>query len=497
MTLLVQTFCVICGILILLAVLQTERFVNPNVISLMVETRKDTLFIDNEDGIEIGDYISKHPVLKITSENSAPAACRVCDALDVQNKEEVLSVIPDQEKVVVFVVKQGGPKTLQRLIQDTMLIYVYNNKRHLDVLSTILESSGMMTNQISKYNSFRSSFLDGTKSCIMFFDTIRNIRNYVSQLQRNVDFVDYEAFDINLLKLRLPVLYHKNYDMTQAFPSYSSKEIFKRLIAADVFIVCDPNKIVGFESDLYHMVVDIDQVAVNNYYTMLLPYNHLTLQYLGKYNRHIISRDTLPILEQYEDDNQFAYEVTKNIAGYFDSASKQLFVRDNVPLISGHTYILKHQDRDEENGTFVSDGQVLRKVDDVNMQKLPGREDPNDPRFKCFGDPTIQNKTACESPFDEQGRVKPFQTYWDRPCETNRECPFYQANKHYPNYRGGCNDGFCEMPIGVKRRAYRLYDATSNPLCHGCGLLDDKCCEMSKDYAFELDTHDRRVQQIV
>lgn len=96
------------------------------------------------------------------------------------------------------------------------------------------------------------------------------------------------------------------------------------------------------------------------------------------------------------------------------------------------------------------------------------KDDIFDSRYRCYNNSSYNLKGLCESDFDELGEIKPYKTYWDRPCETNKECPFYQKNKNYKNYRGGCIDGYCEFPIGITRLSYRKYDENSIPYCHNC-----------------------------
>ena len=63
------------------------------------------------------------------------------------------------------------------------------------------------------------------------------------------------------------------------------------------------------------------------------------------------------------------------------------------------------------------------------------------------------------------------------------------ANKNYTNTFGGCTEGICEMPMGIKRLSPRYYDIDSIPLCYNCpdGKID--CCNTQKnpDYMFEGD----------
>jgi hypothetical protein len=172
---------------------------------------------------------------------------------------------------------------------------------------------------------------------------------------------------------------------------------------------------------------------------------------------------------------------------------------DNIPMKKGTIILLTAQIRDEENGRY--DVTNVKRTQTI-LQKVTTRktkaitDNQFDPRYRCYDNPDIVSKGLCESPFDEQGRRKSKQTYWDRPCEINEECPFYQANKTYKNYRGGCIDGRCEMPIGIKQVAYRLYDPSSNPMCHDCkDVSNPYCCDeqTNPNYAFQLDMFERRL----
>ena len=116
-------------------------------------------------------------------------------------------------------------------------------------------------------------------------------------------------------------------------------------------------------------------------------------------------------------------------------------------------------------------------------------------------------KYQCESIFDKFGRKKHANTY-DRPCRTNEECPFYRKNANYKNNRGGCHNGTCEMPVGIRRTSPRKIDVTSKPFCHNCKNVSSyECCleqlnktdkkysfMQSPDYAFSQDFIERNNQ---
>lgn len=119
--------------------------------------------------------------------------------------------------------------------------------------------------------------------------------------------------------------------------------------------------------------------------------------------------------------------------------------------------------------------------------------------FNCATNPEYVRVAECVSPYDPYGNLKKEgRDVWDKRCESNDECPFYKANKRYPNDRGGCVSGSCEMPLGVTRRGYRFFvaeEAAYHPMCHGCpDPTDVFCCaqQESPDYAFADDLVARR-----
>ena len=57
---------------------------------------------------------------------------------------------------------------------------------------------------------------------------------------------------------------------------------------------------------------------------------------------------------------------------------------------------------------------------------------------------------------------------WDRPCETDTECPFYDPRQH----RGACEAGFCEMPLGVDRKSFRTAADSKGMMLRGCDPTD-------------------------
>lgn len=113
-------------------------------------------------------------------------------------------------------------------------------------------------------------------------------------------------------------------------------------------------------------------------------------------------------------------------------------------------------------------------------------------------------KVFCESYHPEVNQ----NGIWDAPCQVDADCPFYKANKNYPNDFGKCdkNTGKCEMPQGIIPIGFTQY-AKQEPDCYNCGLdsISNKCCAIqandiqkgiakykSPDYIFINDSAIRR-----
>jgi hypothetical protein len=142
---------------------------------------------------------------------------------------------------------------------------------------------------------------------------------------------------------------------------------------------------------------------------------------------------------------------------------------------------------------------------------------------KCFKPdgleyPDAQTSNACLSIDPNINKTG----VWDKECKTNEECPFYKANKNYPNEFGKCIAGKCEMPVGMTRIGFKHYNK-DKPLCYNCNIKEEvmtadgnlvikdrqcvgiecnKCCDIqqnkhiypnlkSPDFVFENDVVER------
>ena len=121
-------------------------------------------------------------------------------------------------------------------------------------------------------------------------------------------------------------------------------------------------------------------------------------------------------------------------------------------------------------------------------------------------------KESCESSFDFYGRPKKVGIF-DTPCKKDEDCPFFKANKNYENNYGKCqSDGYCELPVNMKRIGYRYFSSNNSdsPLCYNCDTNKffintdlNNCCDKqqfdkkysflkSPDYVFNDDILERK-----
>lgn len=199
------------------------------------------------------------------------------------------------------------------------------------------------------------------------------------------------------------------------------------------------------------------------------------------------------------EERPFTIVPKTSLPGYYDDTDKtftlETDVIDGIPLRQGDTVLLKNQEKAHERGDFVTIAVANGKA--ILERRHPAKE-PRDPEtdetFYCVTNESIKRKEECRSIYDNLGNQKKSLDVWDAPCRTSDECPFFQRNKNYKNYRGGCVDGYCEMPIGVQRVGFKNY--TGQPLCHGCPTTNLACCESQStpDYAFPVDEFEREAQ---
>jgi hypothetical protein len=189
----------------------------------------------------------------------------------------------------------------------------------------------------------------------------------------------------------------------------------------------------------------------------------------------------------------FLKDNISTMRNYFDDNLMKHYIDDQKVLIP----IMKYKIIDNVN-IFESFITRLDMPQDYigNVNKVTREYNAYSAEYGCYGNMIINNKYECDSLYNYDGTPKTYYSVWDKRCEKNEDCPYFKSNTNYPNERGGCKDGFCEFPVGVKRLGFTKYDDTclNTPLCYECkDTTNLDCCKNSKkpDYVFANDSKDR------
>jgi len=444
-----------------------------------------------------------------------------------KNNNNILSIINEDKYALFIKSKNTSSNESFKHIVETKQIIGYYNDLDIKIIAFIcitlnINKNNLQLKKLEYYDNIiiNKDYYKNNKINILFVLTSLQNNEFISKIDNNflLDFIQYEDIilddNINKLKFFLPYCKLKNINLSISFPKYKDFYSIKTCLSFDM-LLCG-NKIVENDDDLDNILKKIIKNIQNfdniNYYTMYFKFFKQTFEYLDKKNKHIIKRDNLRILEQF-DNNIVTFNIIpkNNIDGFYNIDDNTLTINitkiDNIPLTLNSTIILNNQNRNEENGNYYviyidNEQSILKKT----KHKVT-EDEVHDYGYECYNHSQIKSIGACLSDYDELGKPKTYITYWDRRCSSNDDCPFYQKNKNYKNYRGGCLDnGMCELPLGLKKVSWRKYDKNSKAICYNCkDDLNPFCCEeqndkkiypelKSADYAFPLDSFDRMNQ---
>lgn len=510
---------VICIVVIATSAFYTyvqEPFI-PN-LSFIVDEKPDILPIYIDKHIYNKNILSINNISKniVITNNEQQHVLRITDAFSALQNQPPNNIFVgafDKDRVSLVII---SPITSDKIWNSDTFVIGYGTEIQNSILKTILNSLKGIHNitlkKIKDTQNTRNTMTDrfferNNIDALCCFESIENIKvNKNFKLQ----VIDYaEEVDMQKLFVLLPYAYKTVFDFSLVFQQLKGKRItLKSIISFDAIVVANKKiQMLNVQQDVLEIVKFLNTPAKTNFYQMFMPTLFISRDLARQHDNFIQQRDGLQILEQFTQQSKLpSITCTSNVHGFYNVIRKKFTVFDNkiegVELAIGMIVIMKHQDKPYENGQY-----IVQHVDDtfsILHQSFPGMNTTAKPySFVCYGDQSIKSKALCDSAFDELGDVKRKQTYWDRPCITDIECPFFQANKNYQNYRGGCVDGRCEMPIGVQSVSFRKYDTKSRPVCHRCKDINNPyCCDEQKqqslypalkspDYAFEIDYFER------
>ena len=242
-------------------------------------------------------------------------------------------------------------------------------------------------------------------------------------------------------------------------------------------------------------------------------------QTIDPYDRNVVSKWTVNLFIQEKDvENVHAWSMDITFVLIVKGDVRQIIELHTVtdfyydkPLVDG----INPQDKYYKimNPLFLNppwktsgitgDGKdTILPSDAVSQDELDTwHKDTTTPEYRCFNDqnkplPGYVQRTGTYEKLADQTRN---QTYcqsqngtWDREVNSDSECPYYLANKNYPNKLGGMkleDPGRCDMPINVKTIGFRYAstDPQNKPFCYNCrdgingpGTMGP-CCDEQRD----------------
>jgi hypothetical protein len=381
-----------------------------------------------------------------------------------KNNRKVITVLDDQ-KTFLLIKKQDtyNYETLDQMIIHKKVIG-YPTELHKNLFEIICKANEL---DISAIKMKQTDSLDDPEiHVLIFFDSLNNKANLT---QNNIDFISYDGYNIHLLKFYIPYCKIKSLPLNVSFQNYKDNYPVKTCMTIDMLLIANKNM---NNPSIYKYFDKFYLIPESNYMTQYFEFFDISIDKLQQANNKKLNTN-LQILEQFalqESDLPIVY-AKHDLNGYL--MNNKFYYNsthiDGIPLVSGMTIILDKQWNEIENGKYITSKEnplIFNKIvkPDANT-KLNG---------ECLNNPDAKSQLLCP-------------TIWDQRCIKNEDCPFYQKNTNYPNYFGGCESGFCQMPLGIKRTFYRTYDPDSKPICH-----NGPCDPNKPDYAFELDQYQRR-----
>lgn len=476
----ITSICLIILCTILGSLQHKEQFIDDKLI-LYTEISDKYLYIITDSQ----NYTSKIPTIKnIEITNKVKDKSSQLILSDVynytitakDNKTKLFTIVPD-EKLMLFIkpnvinIKNTSLKDYINTNTQSTIKIGYINNTDTELIKALIRSMDLdLDNIVLKHITYKEKLEN--LDLVFIFDSINNKFLYENlNIQENIySFYDYtKDVDINKIKYYFPVIKQKNIVISDYFNKGQNVINNISVYAFDMvlygFTEAEENyQLTTQYSSLNVLCETYDKI---NYYTQYFDFFKQTIDYINSENLHVSQRNKLPILEQFDQNN---------VRGFYNSDKQQFEVDDNtingVPIILNNTITLSNQNREEENGEYTvidQENRILKKIQEPSSF--------NSSEYVCYNNPLVLSENFCDK------------KNWDKPCKYNTECPFYQKNTTYRNYRGGCYNGACEMPIGVKRIAFRNYDENTKPWCHGCPDTKDlspECCQ-DKNYAFALD----------
>lgn len=349
----------------------------------------------------------------------------------------------------------------------------YDNPVQLRLVRLLLASLGMTSPTLMA--RLKPVGDDSVCGCVMKMQALQPGRTYGVE-DKSVDFLDIDAVDAGKLKFFMPFVELVDMDMRTFYPSFVDRFTVKSVLSFDMGLFGPVIPMVSV-TDFSRPLIIIERAfarleSLNNFYRAVFAFYELPSSEASASSGRTTGR--VPVLEQFQD-----VTATGNVRGFFAADTQVMTptsdVLEGVPLQVVDTVTLTSQRRPEENGVFsvvssASDGRLAlsKRAGSSALIGLTEGEGT------CYDHPEIGKL---------KGLCRFYGFVWDKPCSRDSECPFYQADKNYDNHRGGCGNGYCEFPMNVERKSWRIPLDGASAFCYNClDESDPRCCRVQADH---------------
>lgn len=381
----------------------------------------------------------------------------------------------------------------------------YNFKYDKDSIAIDKKAKIINNEKVEKVNSGAINSVDLELFTRLKLEIISAFNNIIIKNEYYINYHPYDFFKIINSNL---ISFNKKKNTTNEY-NYCMTLTFAREYKYQQFIIyfnLDLKQLTNLDYTIVLNKVELSGIPVTNNIEF-----HTNNKIEVKTDNNL-ENNREQIIEKNKSDETNTYykdQVSDNL--HYDimpnGENSKLFQKNNVKFIN-------ETDRSDMDLSLFDTSSMSYKIDEkiMNISK-----DQHYNNHKCFGLvnginkelPQYKNPISCTSyhPDINQNGI------WDAPCQVDADCPFYNANKNYPNEYGKCNklSGSCEMPQGVISLGFTKYGKIE-PNCYNCNInsKDSKCCNsqmqdikngnvkyMSPDYIFNNDENDRKQNETV
>ena len=251
---------------------------------------------------------------------------------------------------------------------------------------------------------------------------------------------------------------------------------------------------IGLEMSYSEFNKIINNIPKNNYYSSIKELNidllkHINLESskINKYGNKSFQINKMINIKKTNKLITYNLEIFRDIKYHYFVIQMQVSNNNNLHSIKSINIIaiLLNENLDilsqkKINFDDYFSTKLLTNPDIIKNKILSELNYRSDSKNRCFNKNSTTKLTCLSNNNNTKVGI------WDKPCVSNNDCPFYKKNKNYINTRGGCINGYCEMPININKRTYKTY--TEDPICYNCktnnyckGINCNMCCDDQKD----------------